>query len=108
MRPRNSVAPAAAVASMALSWICCLPLGLAGGAAAGALAVVLAPLRPWLMGLSIVLLAAGFEQLRRNRRACRSGGRGGATLLIAATLLVAASIVFPQEIAGLLADWLPW
>lgn len=65
----------AAAAGAALGWICCLPLfaGAAGVAAATAGAASwLAPLRPWLGGAALLLLAFAFYHAYR-REDCPDG-----------------------------------
>jgi len=85
---------------------CCVPLGFAGALGAAGASAVVQRFRPWLLALSIALLGIGFWQQRRARlcsvkRSCLS-----AVLLWTAVVLVAVMIVFPQEIAGFIADHL--
>lgn len=58
-----------AALAAAASWLCCLPLalGVLSSGAAGA-ATVLAPVRPWLTAVSLVLLALAFAQEYWPRR----------------------------------------
>lgn len=72
---------AAAALAAAASWICCLPFaaGLAGLAAAASSPFLLAA-RPWLIGLSLGLLALGFWKAYRREpcdddSACATPGR---------------------------------
>ena len=49
------------------SWFCCLPFVLGGlGAWSAGLAAVLTPVRPFAMGLSVLLLGAAFFQAYRK------------------------------------------
>lgn len=83
---------------------CCLPLGFAVALGAGAASAFLATLRPWLLGLSVALLALGFWQQRRAKEcALRARWVGNAMLLLAVAVVVG-MVLFPQEIAGFLAD----
>ncbi len=51
----------------AASWICCLPFVLGGlGAGSAGLAAVLTPVRPFAIGLSVLLLGAAFFQAYRR------------------------------------------
>lgn len=71
----GAVAPALAAA---LSWFCCLPLGLGlVGTGAAALGARFAPWRPYLLGASAVFLALAFYQAYRPlppEEACSAAG----------------------------------
>ena len=83
---------------------CCLPLGFAAALGAGTASAFFTTLRPWLLGLSVVLLAIGFWQQHRSQR-CSSRGRWlGNLLLWAAVVVLAAMLLLPQQIAALIAD----
>lgn len=97
-------APAAAILSALTSFVCCLPLGFLAALGAAGGGVILASLRPWLLGLSAILLAVGFAQLYRGGRACAKRSVASVILLWTATVLVLALILFPEMVAGLLAD----
>jgi hypothetical protein len=60
MKHSEKIAPAAAVISALSTLACCLPLGVAAAAGAAGLGILVEPLRPWLIGLSIALLGVGF------------------------------------------------
>lgn len=79
-------------------------MGFAAALGAGAASAFLTTLRSWLLGLSIVLLGFGFWQQRRAKRCAVRGRVAGKVLLWAAVVLVLAMIVFPQEIAAIIAD----
>jgi hypothetical protein len=95
----------AALGGVLAAFSCCLPLPviIASAGLAGA-SSVLVSLRPWLMGASLLLLAFGFWQT--YRRASCSRGRGIATkaLLWLSLAIIVAMLLFPQTIAGWLAD----
>ena len=110
MRHAEKLTPVVAAASALVTLACCLPVSLATAAALAGVGAVVAPLRPWLIGASLVLLIVSVVQVARHQRVCATKGR---TPWVAIGILVAASIVvllvtlFPQVIAGLLADWMP-
>ncbi len=85
---------------------CCLPLGFAGALGAAGASAFLQRFRPWLLALSIVLLGIGFWQQRRARLCSVKRSYLSAVLLWTAVVLVVAMIVFPQQIAGFIADHL--
>jgi FtsH-binding integral membrane protein len=82
----------------------CLPLGFAAALGAGAASAFFATLRPWLLGLSVVLLGFGFWQQRRAKTCSVRGRLVGNLFLWFAVVVVLAMILFPQQIAGFIAD----
>ncbi len=94
----------AAILSSLATITCCLPLGFAAALSAGAASAFFATLRPWLLGLSIVLLGLGFWQQYRAKQCAVRGRFIGSVLLWAAVIVVFGMILFPQQIAGFLAD----
>ncbi len=94
----------AAILSSLATITCCLPLGFAAALGAGAASAFFATLRPWLLGLSIVLLGLGFWQQYRAKQCAVRGRFIGSVLLWAAVIVVLGMILFPQQIAGFLAD----
>lgn len=93
-----------AVLSSIATISCCLPLGFAAALGAGAASAVLTTLRPWLLGLSILLLAFGFWQQHRAKQCAVRGRLLGNVLLWAAVVVVLGMFLFPQQIAGFIAD----
>ena len=93
-----------AILSSLVSLSCCLPLGFAAALGAGAASAIFITLRPWLLGLSVVLIGFGFWQQRRATQCTVKGGMIGQVLLWAAVVVVLGMILFPQQIAGFLAD----
>jgi ABC-type Na+ efflux pump permease subunit len=83
---------------------CCLPIGFAAALGAGAASAFFTTLRPWLLGLSIALLALGFWQQHRAKQCAIRGRWVGSVLLWAAVAVVVGMILFPQEMAAFLAD----
>ena len=83
---------------------CCLPLGFAAALGAGAASAFFTTLRPWLLGLSVVLFGLGFWQQHRAKQCAVRGRLLGNVLLWAALVVVFGMILFPQQIAGFIAD----
>jgi FtsH-binding integral membrane protein len=98
-----SASVGAILGSMA-TMVCCLPLAFAAAIGAAGVSAFLLRFRPWFLGLSIVLLGFGFWQQRRARQ-CEVKGRVlGQALLWTAVIVVVGTILFPQQIAGFIAD----
>lgn len=108
MKPATglSASLAAIVSSIAVIG-CCLPFGFALALGAGTASAFLTPLRPWFLGLSVVLLGVGFWQQRRAARCAvraRWVQRTSSVMLFLAAAVVVGMIFFPQEIAAFIAD----
>lgn len=99
MRATERLAPIAAAVSALATLACCLPLGIAGAVGALGLSVALASLRPWLLGLSGVLLAVGSIQLYRGQRTCRRRSRFSLILFGISAAVVVGVLAFPQKVA---------
>jgi hypothetical protein len=69
--------------------------------------MAVAAYQSWFLGASVLLLLAGGIQLRQAQRAC--GRRPYSSLIVfsLSAVIVVLVVLFPQVIAGLLADWLP-
>lgn len=83
---------------------CCLPLPFLGAAGVAGASVFLAGARPWLLGLSVILLGAGFFQVYRGMRCRTRQSKTAIALLGLATIVVVILLLFPQVIASVLAD----
>jgi hypothetical protein len=83
---------------------CCLPLPFLGAAGIAGASVLLAGARPWLLGLSVVLLGLGFFQVYRGMRCRVRQSKTSIAFLCLATIVVVLLLLFPQIIAGVLAD----
>jgi hypothetical protein len=94
----------AAILSSVATISCCLPLGFAAALGAGAASAFFTTLRPWLLGLSVVLLGLGFWQQHRAKQCSIRGQLIGNVLLWTALVVVLGMILFPQEIAAFIAD----
>ena len=64
-----------AIVSSVATLSCCLPIGFAAALGAGAASAFATTSRPWLLGLSVVLLGFGFWLQHRPNNA-RSGADG--------------------------------
>jgi hypothetical protein len=98
----KGVSTAAVMAALS-TLACCVPLGFLGALGLASLSVWVQPLRPWLLGASVALLAVGFIQLHVRKSACAR--RSAASLIIFWTAVVVVSliVVFPQVVASLIA-----
>ncbi len=100
----GAAAPVAAIVSAVATIGCCLPLGFLGALGAAGGGVLFTSLRPWLLGLSVVLLGFGFFQYFRGAQCGLKRSRVAVVLLWVATLLVLLLALFPQPVASFLAD----
>lgn len=94
----------AAILSAVATISCCLPLGFAGAVGVGVAGAFFTTLRPWLLGLSVVLIGFGFWQQYRAKQCTVRGRWLGNVLLWAAVVVVVGMILFPQQIAGVIAN----
>ena len=100
------VAALSAVGSVLATLTCCLPVlpfVLAAGTASSArfLSSYIGALRPYLLGLSVLLIALGFYQSRRASQCnCKPSVLSQVVLWLSA-LIVAISILLPQAFADL-------
>src|SRR3989475_6748681 len=97
----------AALGSVIAASSCCLPLlpFLFAAGAAGTSAFV-TQLRPYLMGLSVLLIAFGFYKSWRAKQCNCKPSRISTFLLWFSAIVVLLFIFFPQMIANLVADLL--
>ena len=103
MRVTERLAPVAAATSALATLACCLPLGIAGAVGALGLSVALAELRPWLIGLAVILLGVSFFQIYRGRKTCRRRSPVSLLLFGLSAVVVLGVLVFPQKVAELMA-----
>jgi mercuric ion transport protein len=101
---RTNLASVGAVASALAASSCCLPLfpfvaaaGLASGSA------LLATLRPYLLGASVLLIGYGFYQARRANQCSCPPNLVSTILLWSSAAIVVVMMIFPQAVAALLA-----
>lgn len=95
-----------AVVSSLASIACCLPLGFVAALGAAGASAFLLKYRGWLLALSVVLLGIGFWQRRRVKQCSAKPSVAGAVFLWIAVIVVAGMIIFPQQVAGFIADHL--
>ncbi len=104
MRAVEKGAPAAAILAALSALTCCLPFGIVGLLGLASVSVWIAPLRPWLLGAAVLLLALGFWQIYRRRNQCNARrSRVSVALYWLAVVIVLLVTVFPQLIANWLA-----
>jgi hypothetical protein len=96
----------AAIAGSVSTMACCLPLGFAAAAGAASASVFFWKLRPWLLAISVALIALGFWQQRAAKLCALKTRWIGQAFLWAAVVIVIIMTVFPQQIAGFMADHL--
>lgn len=101
---KTSSVSVGAILTSLLTLGCCLPLPFLGAAGLAGASVFLAGARPWLLGLSLILLGAGFYQVYRGMRCRARQSKTAIVLLSLATLVVVLLLLFPQVIASVLAD----
>ena len=104
MKHSEKLAPVAALAAALSTVVCCLPLGFAAALGTAGLSMLLGWARPWLLGIAFVFLAIGIYQLFSARRACRRTSRATLALYGICTVALLALTLFPQAVAGFLAD----
>jgi hypothetical protein len=93
-----------AILSSLATMACCLPLAFAAAIGAAGASAFLLKFRPWFLVLSVLLLGVGFWQQRRAQQCAVRGRILGLVLLWTAVVVVVGMILFPQQIAGFIAD----
>jgi len=101
------VTPLAAAATALAVFACCVPLGLAGALGVLALGSLFDTLQPWFLGVATLLLALSAFQCYRGRRTCqlRRSRFSLAVLGLSATIVLLV-LLFPQSVAGWIADYI--
>ena len=102
----GAFAALAAMLASVLTVGCCLPLGFLAAMGAAGAAAFLGWARPWLLVLSVALLGVGFYQIYGGVRCGVKPGWVSTILLGLAAVIVLLLILFPQSVAGFLADHL--
>jgi|GEM_PF-538409 len=103
---KTTGASVGAIFASVLTLGCCLPLPFIGAAGVAGASVFFAGARPWLLGLSVVLLGVGFFQVYRGLR-CRTGpSKWAMACLVVSTFTVVVLLLFPQVVAVLFANLL--
>jgi hypothetical protein len=104
VRDKPLLSSLAAITSVLAASSCCLPiipLWLAAGSAGASM--FLASARPYLMTLSVLLIAYGFWTAARARECTRRRRTINLVLLTVSGIFVASSLLFPQVLANWLA-----
>ena len=107
MKHTEKIAPVAAALSALATVACCLPIAFAAGTATATLATVAGTYRWTFVGASVVLLGIGAVQVALARRACRPRSTVSMVVLVVSAAVVVFVVLFPQVIAGLIADFMP-
>jgi hypothetical protein len=101
---KTTAASLGAMVSSLLTLGCCLPLPFLGAAGLAAASIFLSVARPWLLGLSVILLGSGFFQVYRGMKCRTRQSMIPLVLLGLAAMLIVLLLFFPQVLASLLAD----
>jgi hypothetical protein len=104
MKHLEKVTPVAAMLTAVTTLACCLPVTFAAAAATASLGAIAAGYRSWLIGLSGVLLVVAVFQIR-SARACGQRSTASLVILFGSVAVVLLVVLFPQVLAGMLADW---
>jgi hypothetical protein len=99
----DKLAPMAAAMSALATLACCLPFGIAGAVGALGLSVALERLRPWLIGLAVVLVGVSAFQMYRRGKSCQRRSRLSLVCFGLSVAIVVTVLIFPQQLAELLA-----
>ena len=103
----TAIASIGAIASVIAASSCCLPLlPFLFAASAASTSVFVAQFRPYLLVLSVLLVAFGFFKSWRAKQCNCKPSRVSTFLLWFSAIVVVVMIFFPQVIANLLADLL--
>ena len=105
-RRSGNVAPAAAVVSALASLACCLPWGIAAALGSLGIGLSLERDRPWLIALSVVLLAFGSYSLIQRTKSCGRIRTGPTILLLFCVIAVFVVAAFPDSVASFMVEHL--
>jgi hypothetical protein len=107
MKHAEKVTPIAAALTSLATLVCCLPVGFAAAAATASLSMVVATYQRWFLGASIGLLLIGTVQLWQVQRTCKRQPYSSFVVFALSAAIVLFVVLFPQVVAGIVADWLP-
>jgi len=89
------------------AFACCVPLGVVGALSIVVVSTLFEAVQPWLPTTAAVLLAIGAVQAYRGQKTCRTRvSRFTVVVLGLSALVTLGVLLFPQTVAGLLADYL--
>src|SRR5437764_13915123 len=103
MKVAEKATPVAAVLAALSALACCMPLGFLAALGLAGFSLWAAKYRLLFSALAFLLLIAGFVQVYRGRRACKTRSRGTVTTLWIAVVVVLLIFFFPQLVASVLA-----
>ena len=106
MKNSETVTPVAAALTALSTLVCCLPGTVVAAAATGGVSLFVSSHQQWFFAASLLLLGVGILQLRRAQRTCRVSRSGSTIVLWISAAIVLLVVLFPQVLAGLIADWL--
>jgi len=107
MKHAEKVTPVAAAVTSLATLVCCHPVGFAAAAATAGLSTVVAAYQRWLLVASVVLLVVGLVQLHTLQRTCDRRPYSSLIVFGVSAVIVLLVVLFPQVVAGIVADWLP-
>jgi hypothetical protein len=107
MKHVEKVTPVAAALTSIATLVCCLPMGFAAAAATASLSMAVATYQRWFLGASVVLLIVGMVQVQRVQRTCATRAYGSMVIFGVSAMIVLLVALFPQVVAGIVADWTP-
>ena len=106
MRFTEQLTPVTAALAALAAMACCIPLGLAGAAGVLVLGEMFTTLQPWFLGAAGVLLTIGAVQCLRGQRSCRRRASAFSLVVLGLSAAVVVGVlVFPQFVAGWIADY---
>ena len=106
MKNSEQLTPLAAAITAVSTLLCCVPTAFAAALATTSVGLFVANHQGWFLAASVLLIAVGAVQVRRAGRACSvARRRTSAALLAISAAIVTMTALFPQVLAGLLADW---
>jgi hypothetical protein len=106
VRLAEKVTPVMGAMSAVGTLACCLPVTGAALLGVGGIFGAMAPYQTWLLPISGVCLALSGGFMWRTRRVCHRTSKVSLVILGLSTAVVMMVLIFPQIIAGFLADWL--
>lgn len=102
---RNTwLAASGAILSSLATLACCLPFGFVAAMGVAGSGVYLTRFRPWLLGLSVILVGVGFYQQFHGAKCSLKRSKLNLAFLLTATLIVLLVLLFPQFVASALAS----
>jgi membrane protein YdbS with pleckstrin-like domain len=105
-RLAERLAPLSAVAAVVAAFACCVPLGLAGAVGVLSIGLLFDAWQGWFLFGAVALFVLAAVLSLRARRACRrTPSRISLTILGLSAAVVVLVLVFPQIVAGWIADY---